>query len=165
MLQEKNQKIEQLETRIKQLEAKQPPAQPAAQAQTNTPSPAVIASDKPKVVAGDNLEAPPGTTAAPTAAHSTIMSKIGDLGDEIAELKEAANEKGLDISGFFDVNAKTDNTTDQTFSVGSVELDLEYNYGENFAASSAVVLCGNSAGVNLAAPPPITCGGPVALGA
>ena len=160
MLQEKNQKIEQLEARIKQLEAKQTPAQPAAQDQTNTPpSPPVIAGDKPKVVAGENLEAPPGSATTPIAAHSTIMSKIGDLGDEIEELKAAAKERGLGVRGFFDVNAKTDNSTDETFSVGSVELDLEYAATDRFAASSALVLCGNSAGVDPAAPAAIFCGG------
>jgi len=57
------------------------------------------------------------------------------------------------------VNAKTDNSTDQTFSVGSVELDLEFAYNDHFAASSALVLCGNSSGTDYSAPAAITCGG------
>ncbi len=88
-----------------------------------------------------------------------IVGKLSDLTEEVEELKQAAKEKGLDISGFFDVNAKTDNSTDQTFSVGSVELDLEFECYENFAVSSALVLCGNSPGANFFAPTQITCGG------
>jgi hypothetical protein len=123
MLQEKNQKIEQLEARIKQLEAKQTPDQPTT---------AVAASDRPKPAVVESLEAPPGSGIGAVAVKSgdasdaAIMNKLGELGEEITELRTSAEEKGLDISGFFDVNAKTDNSTDQTFSVGSVELDLEY---------------------------------------
>lgn len=167
LMQEKNQKIEQLEARIKQLESKQAPAaQPAGQAQTNATNPAVVANDKPKAAVGETLEAPPGSGIGAVAAKgsssgadSTILNKLGDLGDEIEELKEAAKERGLGVRGFFDVNAKTDNSTDQNFSVGSVELDLEYAANDHFAASSALVLCGNSAGVDSAAPAAIFCGG------
>lgn len=159
MLQEKNQKIEQLEARIKQLESKQAPTQPATQPQAPPPS------GEPKTAVVESLEAPPGSGIGAVAAkkgdasNATIMNKLGELGDEITELKASAEEKGLDISGFFDVNAKTDNSTDQTFSVGSVELDFEYAAFEHFAASSALVLCGNSAGVDSAAPAAIFCGG------
>ena len=162
LLREKDQKIEQLEARIRQLEKDrliQPAAQPKAEAKSNLSTQATLQT-KP----AEALEAPPKPAASPapqtaSAPDSTIMNKIGDLGDEIAELKESAKEKGLDISGFFDVNAKTDNSTDQTFSVGSVELDLEYDLMENFAASSALVLCGNSPGTVPAAPAAIFCGG------
>jgi hypothetical protein len=157
MLQEKNQKIEQLEARIKQLEAKQAPTG-AAQPKASTISPAVAASKPTEAETAASLAAPPGSAPAP-ASNATIMGKLGDLGEEIAELKESAEAKGLDISGFFDVNAKTANATDQTFSVGSVELDLEYAHNDHFAASSALVLCGNSAGVDSAAPAAIFCGG------
>jgi hypothetical protein len=161
LLREKDQKIERLEARIKQLEN----TQPATQAKVSATSPAVIPGDTAKATPIESLAVPPGSTLQPVAKansggnEETILNKLGDLGDEVAELKETAEQKGLDISGFFDVNAKTDNSTDQTFSVGSVELDLEYNYFENFAASSALVLCGNSAGVDSAAQAAIFCGG------
>lgn len=175
LLREKDQKIEQLETRIKQLENSQTAPQAAAQAKPNTEQ-AAIASKQTNEESVEHLAIPPGSTlkSPPEAVvekkssgvHEGIMSKIGDLGEQIEELKESAEKKGLNLSGFFDVNAKTDNSTNQTFSVGSVELDLEYAYNDRFAASSALVLCGNSAGVDLAAPPAITCGtsGPGGLG-
>jgi hypothetical protein len=162
MLHEKNQKIEQLEARIKQLESsKVATPQPEQKQADNNDKQAD--KDLAKQESAENLALPPGSTPKTAAKDSSneagVMSKLGDLGDEIAELKAAAEDKGLDISGFFDVNAKTDNSTDQTFSVGSVELDLEYAVIDHFAASSALVLCGNSAGVDSAAPAAIFCGG------
>jgi hypothetical protein len=162
MLHEKNQKIEQLEARIKQLESsKVATPQPEQKQADNNDKQAD--KDLAKQESAENLALPPGSTPKTAAKDSSneagVMSKLGDLGDEIAELKAAAEDKGLDISGFFDVNAKTDNSTDQTFSVGSVELDLEYAVTDHFAASSALVLCGNSAGVDSAAPAAIFCGG------
>lgn len=151
LLKEKDQKIAQLEARIKQLEQ---PATPAAPEPAN----AVAAAD---TKASENSKAVPANTEKTSAVkpEPVIASKISDLAEELEELREAANEKGLDISGFFDINAKTDNATDQTFSVGSVELDLEYEHSDNFAASSALVLCGNSSGADFAAPAAVTCGG------
>ena len=160
LLREKDQKIAQLEARIQQLEH-------APATVTNLPSPPnVVADVKPQ-------EKPPAEAGkAPDAkSEHTITSKLVDLTEEVEGLKEAAKEKGLDISGFFDVNAKTDNSTDQTFSVGSVEVDLEFDYQENFAASSALVLCGNSSGIDAAsfpsAPVAVSCGssGPGGIGA
>jgi hypothetical protein len=115
MLREKDKKIEQLEARILQME----------QDNQNT-----AVKTESKVVA-DNAVPPvqPETHVAKAAAEKQeagITGKLKDLGEEVLELKEATKDKGLDISGFFDVNAKTDNATEQTFSVGSVELDLEY---------------------------------------
>jgi len=148
LLKEKDQKISQLEARIQQLEhapiAVTPPPQEANVAAS------AKSSEKVPVETGKIPE---------TKSEPAIASKLGAITEEIEELKEAAKEKGLDISGFFDVNAKTDNSTDQTFSVGSVELDLEYAYNEHFAASSALVLCGNSSGAEFSAPASITCGG------
>lgn len=92
-------------------------------------------------------------------SHSSLFSKLDDLGSDVAELKQKVAAKGLDISGFFDVNAKTDNATEQNFSLGSVELDLEYAYNEHFAVSSALTMCGNSSGADFAAPAAVTCGG------
>jgi hypothetical protein len=167
LLREKDQKIAKLEARLQQLEKASPNAittrssidsglvnvekskLPPAPVATNTLASKTIVADS-AVNQNTSFEA---------AVHNTIHNKLSDLGEEIAELKEAAEEKGLGIRGFFDVNAKTDNATDQTFSVGSVELDLEYSYNEHFAASSALVLCGNSSGADFSAPAAITCGG------
>ena len=168
LLREKDQKIEQLEARIKQLENNQPAphSNSASQLSAQQATPATPSATTGKI---ENLAIPPGSVlqSAPTANASAktsgtsegVLSKLGDLGDEIEELKEAAKEKGVGIRGFFDVNAKTPNSTDQTFSVGSVELDLEYAATDHFAASAALVLCGNSAGVDSAAPAAIFCGG------
>ncbi|MDO9269555.1 MAG: hypothetical protein Q7T96_10665 [Methylobacter sp.] len=148
LLKKKDQKIAQLEARLQQLEhaptvVVAPPVEPGA------------------AVNQKQAENTPAETGAAPDAKSgyAIVNKLGGLTEEVEELKEAAKEKGLDISGFFDVNAKTDNSTDQTFSVGSVEIDLEYNHTDNFAASSALVLCGNSSGADYSAPAAITCGG------
>ncbi len=152
LLKEKDQKIEQLEARIQQLEHSPQSvtsSPPPLQANTSAAS-TVKASEKAPVATGKVTE---------NVAEPAITSKLGAITEEIEELREAAKEKGLDISGFFDVNAKTDNSTDQTFSVGSVELDLEYAYNDHFAASSALVLCGNSSGTDYSAPAAITCGG------
>ncbi len=153
LLKEKDQKIQQLEARIQQLE------KPATSKQKGNESEAAV---KPAPDNDDGVKGP-GSIASEqyvaSKSDNSVVSKLGDLGDEIAELKQAAAEKGLDISGFFDVNAKTDNATDQNFSVGSVELDLEYAYNDHFAASSALVLCGNSSGAEFSAPAAITCGG------
>ncbi len=148
LLKKKDQKIAQLEARIQQLEhepktAIPPPLQPKVTAEVKSPEKVLVEIGK----------------TPDTKAESAVVSKILDLTEEVAGLKEAAKEKGLGISGFFDLNAKTDNSTDQTFSVGSVELDLEYDYYENFAASSALILCGNSPGASYFAPTQVTCGG------
>jgi hypothetical protein len=149
LLKEKDQKIAQLEARLQQLEHA-----PNTTAANPLPQPTVTANVK-------SSEKPPAETQESSEIKSepALASKLGVLAEEMEELKEAAKEKGLDISGFFDVNAKTDNATDQTFSVGSVELDLEYTYHEHFAASSALVLCGNSSGAEFSAAASITCGG------
>jgi len=149
LLKEKDQKIAKLEARIQQLEHP-PTALTPLPLQANAVAVAKSPEKTPQTDAGKAPEA---------KSEHLIVSKISDLTEEVAELKEAAKEKGLDISGFFDVNAKTDNSTGQTFSVGSVELDLEFDYYENFAASSALVLCGNSPGASFFAPTQLTCGG------
>ncbi len=148
LLKEKDQKIAELEARLQQLEHA-PKAAPS-------PSPQSVAATDVKI----SQNAQPKPVKAPDAqSEPGIISKLGDLTEEVEELREKAKEKGLDISGFFDVNAKTDNSTNQTFSVGSIELDLEYAHNDNFAASSALVLCGNSSGSEFSAPAAISCGG------
>lgn len=166
ILREKDQQIEKLEARIQQLERARsntslPPGSDNKLSKIAAPIPPVA----PTQAASTNP--PPADTIKAHEVRGSILSKLGDLGEELEELKEAASEKGLDITGFFDINAKTDNATEQTFSVGSIELDLEYRHNENFAASSALVLCGNSSGADFAAPPAITCGtsGPGGIGA
>ncbi len=165
LLEEKNQKIEQLEARIKQLERVQ-----AANSNTeeknlvdktpvgSKPIPVQANAEKTEVTKKGS-EKTAASVAESKGSQDSLLSKLGDLGEELQELKDKAEEKGLGISGFFDINAKTDNSTEQNFSVGSVELDLEYSYNDHFAASSAIVLCGNSSGTDYSAPAAITCGG------
>ncbi|WP_333874945.1 hypothetical protein [Methylobacter sp.] len=144
LLKEKDRKIEQLEARIQQLEGEQHNStavqnqNPASHAATVMPEPA--------------------KTALTGKIEPAVSSKLQDLDKKIDALKEAASDSGLEVSSFFDVNAKTGNSTDQTFSVGSVELDLDYVYDEHFGASSALVLCGNSSNADYSAPVAITCG-------
>lgn len=167
LLQEKDKTIAKLEARIQQLENKLPSAKPsladtAAKQTDNLPKAAKESSKAPSTTAAASVDTKTATSAsapADTSFTHKVTSQLNDLGEEVASLKEAAQKKGLGIRGFFDVNAKTDNSTDQTFSVGSIELDLEYSYNDNFAASSAIVLCGNSSGTDYAAPAAITCGG------
>ncbi|TAN48792.1 MAG: hypothetical protein EPN21_13995 [Methylococcaceae bacterium] len=150
LLKEKDQKIEQLEARIQQLEQERR-AVPAIAAVPGKHAEATVAQPKPP---GDIAK-----TAASSGDDASVTSKLRSLGKQVDELKAAAQEHGLEISGFFDINAKTGNSTDQTFSVGSVELDLDYAHDEHFGAGAALVLCGNSSNADYAAPAAITCGG------
>jgi hypothetical protein len=151
VLQEKDQKIEQLEARIRQLEQERNASVSSAPNQIVTPA----------------LEPPPAPvkTATKGKPEPTVDTKLQALDKKIAALKEAAEANGLQMSGFFDINAKTGNSTDQTFSVGSVELDLDYVHDDHFGASSALVLCGNSSNADYGAPSAVFCGnsGPGAL--
>ncbi len=150
ILKEKDQKIEQLEARIRQLEQERS---------------TVAAAPPPEITPTQSAPAEPIKTAAAEKTDSSVSSKLKEMDKKIGELKEAASANGLEISGFFDVNAKTGNSTDQTFSVGSVELDLDYVHNDHFGASTALVLCGNSSNANYGAPGAIFCGnsGPGAL--
>lgn len=161
MLREKDQKIEQLEARIRQLEQEKRVA-PAAVAEQGGPTKSPVAeAPQPKPVVADGSKKTAGS-----GDDSTVSGKLRALDKKVDELKAAAEAHGLDISGFFDINAKTGNPTNQTFSVGSVELDLDYAHDEHFGASSAIVLCGDSPGVGSSAPAHISCGnsGPGGLG-
>ncbi len=150
VLKEKDQKIEQLEARIKQLE------QERVATVAPLPSPAPVA---------EPAAATPVKTAANGKPEPSVDTKLQALDKKISALKEAAEANGLQMSGFFDINAKTSNSTDQTFSVGSVELDLDYVHDDHFGASSALVLCGNSSNADYGAPGAVFCGnsGPGAL--
>lgn len=140
MLREKDQKIEQLEARIRQLEDER---------QTG---PATVVEHKQveNVPAASVTQQAIPATAAAVAEKATksgdiqVTSKLKELSKKVDELKTAAEESGLLISGFFDVNAKTSNSSDQTFSVGSVELDLDYAHEGHFGASTALVFNGNN---------------------
>lgn len=176
LLREKDQKIEQLEARIQQLEQERrvpavaaggsaaaaaispPKGHPAPASPDDTlvslPEGEQGRRDLPSQTDSDGAAKP----AASSSADASLASKLRSIGKQVEELKAAASDNGLEISGFFDINAKTDNATDQTFSVGSVELDLDYVHDEHFGASSALVLCGNSSNADTAAPVAITCG-------
>lgn len=159
MLREKDQKIEQLEARIRQLEQERQGSSARAVSQTESGSTAIAEPQKaaPEV-------ASKATESVKTEA--SVAGKLSDLSKEVDELRASAHDRGLDISGFFDVNAKTSNSTDQTFSVGLLELDIEYAYDSHFAASAALVLCGNSSGAEYATSPAhITCGNSSVIGA
>jgi hypothetical protein len=160
LLKEKDRKIEQLEARIQQLEQERratPVAVVEAGAQNKTA--ATVDSAPPKLAADVT-----GKTVA--SNDTTVTGKLRDLTKKVDELKSAAHDNGLDIGGFFDINAKTGNSTDQTFSVGLLELDIAYAYDEHFAASSALVLCGNSSGADFATTPAhISCGNSSLIGA
>ncbi|MDO9106692.1 MAG: hypothetical protein Q7U57_17235 [Methylovulum sp.] len=173
LLQEKDQQIKKLEARIQQLEQSAPPTAlasvPIIPAKNDTPvKPIALNANNTSTAKPDSatlLEPPKDKKTA------TILDKLVNLSTEVEELKETAQENGLKLNGFFDVNAKTDNSSNQTFSVGSIELDLEYDYSDNFAASTALVLCGNSSGIDAAsfpsAPVAVSCGssGPGGIGA
>jgi hypothetical protein len=161
MLREKDQKIEQLEARIQQLEQEKQVTPVTITEPSVQNKNAVADAVQPKPV----VDAPP-KTASNSGDDSTVTSKLRALDKKVDELKATAEAHGLDISGFFDINAKTGNPTNQTFSVGSVELDLDYAHDEHFGASSAIVLCGDSSGAGSSAPSHIFCGnsGPGGLG-
>lgn len=52
---------------------------------------------------------------------------------------------GLDISGFFDVQARTTNRSERTFELGDLEVDLEYLHDDHFSANAALVWDGDAA--------------------
>lgn len=152
MLREKDRQIEQLEARIKQLEQQKAPVQQLVdnhKAQEGAISPAAAQSDK-SMASTEAINA--------KSADPQVSSKLKELSKKVDELKSTAEANGLLMSGFFDINAKTSNSTDQTFSVGSVELDLDYVHDDHFGASTALVLCGNSANAENGAPAHIVCG-------
>lgn len=159
MLHEKDQKIEHLEARIRQLEQERNQSLPKAPHPTTEPSAA-------HATAAITPSEPLAPTHTITKTENSVDSKLQALEKKITSLKETAQENNLDLNGFFDINAKTGNSTDQTFSVGILELDIAYNYNEHFAASSALVLCGNSPGADyMSSPAHITCGASSLIGA
>ncbi len=122
---EKDQKIAQLEARIKKLEN---------MLQTKTSAPIELLHEK-KIT--DNGVKPENTL-------------VTELAEQVSQLHEAVSQQGLDITGFFDVSARTQNKAEQTFNLGAFEIDLEYAYGGHFAVSSALVWDGNNAEIGVA---------------
>jgi hypothetical protein len=69
-------------------------------------------------------------------ADTSVSASASALpGTEVAE----SDGTGLDISGFFDVQASTVNQREQTFELGDLEVDLEYVHDEHYSASMALV--------------------------
>jgi hypothetical protein len=139
MLREKDQKIEQLEARIRQLEQEKRVTPVAVVEQAGQSKGAAPDVDQPKPAVDGSAK-----TVAGGSDDSAVSGKLRALDKKVDELKTAAEEHGLNISGFFDINAKTSNSADQTFSLGSVELDLDYAHDDHFGASTALVFNGNS---------------------
>lgn len=153
MLKEKDKKIQQLEARVLQLEKDRDQLMTVSNPKTKSGN-----------VEPDNDTEP--LMPHPQQSETDVNAKLNTLDKKIQAIKASANENGLDISGFFDINAKTSNSTDQTFSIGLLELDIAYNYNEHFAASSALVLCGNSPGADYETTPAhISCGNSSLIGA
>ncbi len=127
LLQEKDSKIQLLESRIQQLEAKLKNQNASVNVDKTT---SAIKDQK--------------------AIDNSFSDKLAEIESDVSELKSTAAENGLEITGFFDFSARTENSEENTFSLGAVEIDLEYAYGEHFAASSALVWDGDSAEIGVA---------------
>lgn len=130
LLKEKDHKIEQLESRIRQLEQERKVA-------------GVTAPNPPVAVALETEKAPPAKPEAEKTDVS-VAGKLQALDKKIESIKETAASHGLAVSGFFDINAKTSNAADRTFTVGSVELDLDYAHDDHFGASTALLFNGDN---------------------
>lgn len=63
---------------------------------------------------------------------------------------ESSDYGGLDLEGFFDVTAHTTDNTEHPFDLGGLELDIQFDHGENFAVSTALVWEGDAAEVAVA---------------
>lgn len=161
LLKENNQKIIQLEARIQQLEQVNAQAAAIISKQYSALSSLTDKASQKTTVIDNDIK--PSTT---KGDDGLVSGKLKELSKKVDALKTSAKENGLDISGFFDINAKTGNSTDQTFSVGLLELDISYSYDDHLAASSALVLCGNSSGAEYATTPAhISCGNSSLIGA
>jgi len=77
-------------------------------------------------------------------------SFINTIVDKIKAVDESAKENGLEMSGFFDFSLQATSNPSNVFTLGAVELDLEYAYKENFAVSSAFVWDGGTAEIGVA---------------
>lgn len=63
---------------------------------------------------------------------------------------EAEAEPELGIGGFFSTNAASHNTSDHTFDLGALEVGLEYQHAENYAAAASLVFEDGGADIGVA---------------
>jgi len=133
LLQEKDDKIKSLETRILELEAQ-----------------VHKVNIKHVEIVDDKVPIDENSRVAENTEGSKEEGLLTGIGDMIEEVDAKAKDNGLEISGFFDVSASTKNASGNTFALGAVELDLEYSYDEHFAVSSAFVWDGEVAGIGVA---------------
>ncbi len=132
LLHEKDSRIEKLEARIQQLEQQIADShQTPASQQAITPVAQTVQSE-------DRVQTP------------VDESALTRLEQEVDAIKESMADSGLQMSGFFDFSARTENSSESTFDLGSLELDLEYAYNPHYAASAALVWDGESAQIGAA---------------
>ena len=74
-------------------------------------------------------------------ANDQMAESSASAGSDTEPMSDMAESEsaGLDISGFFDVQARSDNRSEQTFELGDLEVDLEYVHDEHYSASAALV--------------------------
>ncbi len=87
---------------------------------------------------------------APPAAAGTAPETAPATAAEAEPVGGETEENGLQLSGFFDVLARTENEANRPFDLGAVEVDLQYDLAGQFAVSSALVWDGGSADVAVA---------------
>jgi len=134
MLAEKDAEIARLEARVLQLEK-----------QVNG-----AAGRQPAGTGADAPEQALSATARKDEATDTpakIASKVDSLQSEVHEFLHSDK---LEISGFFDMLARSENEQERPFDLGAFELDLEYSFMDQFAVSSALVWDGGSSDVAVA---------------
>jgi len=139
MLAGKDAEIARLEARVRQLEAQvNGAAQPSAKVSD-------AGQAKPD-------QAPPATAAAATETpapkgQASMEEKVASLE---SGLKSLLHSDKLEISGFFDMLARSENEQERPFDLGAFELDLEFSFMDQFAVSSALVWDGGSSDVAVA---------------
>ncbi len=131
LLHEKDSRIEKLEARIQQLEQQIAQSQPVSTPKT-TP---------------DTVPVAPNSVNSQVVSDESVLTR---LEKEVDTIKESMEDNGLQMSGFFDFSARTENSSESTFDLGSLELDLEYAYNPHYAASAALVWDGDSAQIGAA---------------
>ena len=82
----------------------------------------------------------------------SLQKQINELSENISAIESASQEKheGLDLEGFFDVTAHNTDNAEHPFDLGGLELDIQFDHGENFAVSTALVWEGDAAEVAVA---------------
>lgn len=142
MLAAKDAQIARLEARVRQLEARVNGAVKAP-----APSTATLPEHGTPLPAQD-----PARAASPAAAGAQSHRDPPGLAQKLESLesglKDLLHGDRLDISGFFDMLARSENEGERPFDLGAFELDLGYSFMDQFAVSSALVWDG--AGSNVA---------------